>query len=378
MGRLGQAERSYNDRYVIPVLTSALHVLEWIGAQSNPVRLEDVCRATKFPKTTVYRILQTLLHRGYVLQVNRFYYTRALLRTRVRFGLSVQTGGEVISDRVLQSVRDSALRADIELVEQRNDGSSENVLRCFASLIANQVDLIIQTTHNEELTPAIGELAASACCPLISVEDQHPHGTYFGINYYKSGFDLGQALHGAMTRKGQQIDLIVGFGTSRQRELYQQALSGVFDALRSVDSRFSAKQFIRLAEGSMVKQKAQLCRLVRQACSQARTLVICADSKSILAAAGVAELCRGNGEISIGGFSDSDEVANSIQEECSPVIGCVTRVAEAYGHDLIRLGLNLIEQRFTAPYNFADHSLITQNWEKLEMEAVGAPSPSRR
>jgi ribose transport system substrate-binding protein len=52
--------------YLIPILSKALDVMELLQTERAPMSLEAVYQRTRFSKTSVYRILQTLLHRGYV------------------------------------------------------------------------------------------------------------------------------------------------------------------------------------------------------------------------------------------------------------------------------------------------------------------------
>ncbi len=50
------------------ILAKALDVIELLEESHAPVSLEDVFQRTKISKTSVYRILKTLVHRGYVAQ----------------------------------------------------------------------------------------------------------------------------------------------------------------------------------------------------------------------------------------------------------------------------------------------------------------------
>ena len=60
--------------YLIPILSKALDVIELLEESHAPVSLEDVFQRTKISKTSVYRILKTLVHRGYVAQAQNGLY----------------------------------------------------------------------------------------------------------------------------------------------------------------------------------------------------------------------------------------------------------------------------------------------------------------
>src|ERR1700678_3403082 len=54
--------------YLIPVLSKALDILELMQAENQPMTLEAIHRQTRISKTTVYRVLKTFVHRGYLSQ----------------------------------------------------------------------------------------------------------------------------------------------------------------------------------------------------------------------------------------------------------------------------------------------------------------------
>ena len=54
--------------YLIPVLSKALDILELLQAENQPMTLESIHRQTRISKTTVYRVLKTFVHRGYLSQ----------------------------------------------------------------------------------------------------------------------------------------------------------------------------------------------------------------------------------------------------------------------------------------------------------------------
>ena len=54
--------------YVVPVLMRTLDILELLCESNIPLKSTEVSIATGVPQTTTYRILRTLVHRGYVAQ----------------------------------------------------------------------------------------------------------------------------------------------------------------------------------------------------------------------------------------------------------------------------------------------------------------------
>ena len=60
--------------YSIPILSKVLDVLELLEEISGPISLEEVFQRTRISKTSVYRILKTLVHRGYLAQTQNGQY----------------------------------------------------------------------------------------------------------------------------------------------------------------------------------------------------------------------------------------------------------------------------------------------------------------
>lgn len=54
--------------YLVPVLMHTLDIHELLSESSTPVRRRHISVATGISQTTTYRILRTLVHRGYVNQ----------------------------------------------------------------------------------------------------------------------------------------------------------------------------------------------------------------------------------------------------------------------------------------------------------------------
>jgi hypothetical protein len=54
--------------YVVPVLMCALDILELLSRSGVPLKTNEISRMTGVSPTTTYRILRTLIHRGYLVQ----------------------------------------------------------------------------------------------------------------------------------------------------------------------------------------------------------------------------------------------------------------------------------------------------------------------
>ena len=57
-----------NRFYVVPVLMRTLDILEFLRQSKAPLKMHDISTGTGVAPTTTYRILRTLVHRGYLAQ----------------------------------------------------------------------------------------------------------------------------------------------------------------------------------------------------------------------------------------------------------------------------------------------------------------------
>src|ERR1700741_4343787 len=102
--------------YLIPILSKALDVLELLEKTNGPIALEDVYQQTNISKTSVYRILKTLVHRGYLAQGQSGQSRLVSRPRRLRFGFAAQSAEMPFSQAVTSSLTAAAAAAGVELV----------------------------------------------------------------------------------------------------------------------------------------------------------------------------------------------------------------------------------------------------------------------
>jgi len=77
--------------YLIPVLSKAIDILELLQAVNQPMTLEAIHRQTHISKTTVYRVLKTFVHRGYLSHSPDGMYRHVSGPKKTRFGFAGQS-----------------------------------------------------------------------------------------------------------------------------------------------------------------------------------------------------------------------------------------------------------------------------------------------
>ncbi len=54
--------------YLVPAVSKLFDILELLGREKTSLSLEQIYQKVKAPKTTIYRLMKTCVHRGYVAQ----------------------------------------------------------------------------------------------------------------------------------------------------------------------------------------------------------------------------------------------------------------------------------------------------------------------
>jgi ribose transport system substrate-binding protein len=216
--------------YLIPVLTKALDILELLQSEGQPMVLEAIHKRTRISKTTVYRILKTLVHRGYVGQGADRQYRHIAQPKKLRFGFGSQSVEMPFSEAVTASLRAAAVAVGVDLLVLDNHYDAQTAIENAERFIREKVDKI-----------------AEAGIPLIAVEIPHPRATYFGTDNYRAGYEGGSLLaEFAMTQWGGKMDWMVGLDLEEAGPLVQSRTLGAFQAVKTRIPGLPVESFVRI------------------------------------------------------------------------------------------------------------------------------------
>src|SRR3982074_385377 len=226
---------SYRSRlYVIPVLSKALDVLELLQKENTPRTLEEIYQRTNISKTTVYRILKTLVHRGYLAHSENGLYRLVSRPRKVRFGFGAESSEMPFSEGVRESLQAAANSAGVDLLVLDNHYDAQTAVRNAEEFVRQQVDLVIEFQIDQRIAPAIEDKINGARIPLIAVDIPHPHATFFGVDNYRVGFEAGECLaHYAKRMWGGKVRWALGLDIDEAGPLVRSRVTGAFEAIRS-------------------------------------------------------------------------------------------------------------------------------------------------
>lgn len=349
--------------YLVPVLTKALDILELLQAAKQPMPLDEIYRRTRISKTTVYRVLKTFIHRGYLTQDPDGCYRQVPRTRKVCFGYASQSSDMPFSVEVTESLKDAAAQLGVDLMVLDNHYDADTALLNAEEFVTRGVDLVIEFQVEQEVAPKVANKIASANIPLIAIDIPHPHATYFGVDNYQVGLEAGTLLadHAISEWRGK-VDWVVGLDLPEAGPLVQGRITGAFEGVRSKLPAVPVDSFVRL-DGRGIRDRS--CKIVADFLAahpkDTHILIAAVTDTSALGALDAVRGARRNKHVAIVGQDCIAEAFAEIRTARSPFIGSVSHEANSYGAKLIHLGLALLRGENVPPYNYVEHRLITRS-----------------
>ena len=245
--------------YLIPVLSKALDILELLQNEKGPLALEAIYQRTNISKTTVYRILKTFVHRGYLAQSQDGLYRLVARPKKARFGFGSQSAEMPFSEAVTDSLRAASSAAGIDLIVLDNRYDGPTALRNADEFVRNQLDLVIEFQIDQHVAPVLADKIDAAGIPLIAVDIPHPHATFFGVNNYRVGFEAGECLaQYAKKMWGGKVRWALGLDVDEAGPLVRSRVTGAFEAIRSRLPEIPPEFLVRMDARGLRDKSCQL------------------------------------------------------------------------------------------------------------------------
>ena len=354
-------KKSTKRLYLIPILSKALDILEYLQSEKSPVTLEAVYRQTRFSKTSVYRILQTLVHRGYVARGGDGHYRLVTLPVKMRFGFGGQSSELPFSEAVTSSLRAAAAAAGVDLLVLDNKYDAATAIANANEFVRSRVDLVIEFQVEQQVAPVIADRIAGASIPLIAVDIPHPHATFFGVDNFRVGFEAGELLaQHALENWAGDVDWVLGLDLEEAGPLVQSRITGAFEGVRS-KLELLPECFVRV-DGRGLRDKSHRITLdfLKRHTKEKHILLAAATDTSALGALDAVRELRREKHVAIVGQDCVPEVLEEMSSRQSAIIGSVSHEVSDYGPRLIEIGLSLLRGRNVPPYNYVNHKLVAR------------------
>src|ERR1700679_2168410 len=164
------------DRNESQTVLRACEVLKAFHSLGEELSLTEVIERTRLPKTTVFRLLRTLIHGGLLERASSGVYRNRfgpVTARPFRIGFAAQ-GDSEFCHAVRQSVETAAAREQVHLIRVKNRYPARGGLRNADLLIKERVDLVLEYQTYERVAPVIASKFLEANTPVIAIEIPHP------------------------------------------------------------------------------------------------------------------------------------------------------------------------------------------------------------
>jgi ribose transport system substrate-binding protein len=376
-GPIRLSNSSSRNLYVIPVLSKALDVLELLQGESHVQTLDEIYRHTNISKTTVYRILKTLVHRGYVAQTGNGAYRLVSRPRKMRFGFGSQSADMPFSVAVTESLKAAAASAGVDLLVLDNRYDGPTALKNADEFVRQRVDLVVEFQIDQHIAPVIADKISDAGIPMIAVDIPHPHATFFGVNNYRVGFEAGVCLgQYAKAVWDGKVSWVLGLDIEEAGPLVQSRMKGAFAGVRLQLSELRDESFVlRDGQGLSKKSYSLTADFLRRHTKDQGILIAAATDTSALGAVEAVRSLKREKHVAIVGQDCITEALEEMRKRGSPLIGSISHEAARYGPNLINIGLAILRGETVEPYNYIAHKLITS--PLLDRVCKGAKSSAR-
>jgi ribose transport system substrate-binding protein len=357
--------------YLIPILSKALDVIELLEQDNSPLTLEDVYQKTNISKTSVYRILKTLVHRGYLAQTQGGQYRLVSRPKRLRFGFAVQSAEMPYSEAVAQSVSEAAAASGVELLMLDNKYDPAVAVQNAEEFVAKRVDLVLEFQVEEAAGPRVAHIFKKADIPLVAIDVPHPNATYFGVDNFEVGYEAASILGQYAQRKWKgKVDRVVGVGFSEAGSFVQNRIAGAFDGIRERFKELTPDKFVQIeGRGLRDASKKAMSDYLRGRKAGEHTLVAAATDSSALGVLDAVREARQEQNFAIVGQDCIPEVLEEMRGGSGAMVGSISHEPETYGPRLIQLGIAILRGYTVPPYNYVHHKAVTP--ETLGAEEKG-------
>lgn len=340
----------------------ACALLKAFRYEGESLLLADLVGRTALSKTTVFRLLQSLVRGGVAERVGKGAY-RSLIQTlpsrAVRLGFAAQTDSE-FSREVTESLQRTAARDCVHLIMVNNRYSPREALRNADLLIREHVDLVLEFQTYERVASIIASKFLEASIPVIAIEVPHPGATYFGANNYQAGLIGGRALgRWAKANWSVTVEQILLLELPIAGPLPQLRITGLVDGLRTELPGVDHSLVVRLDGKGDFAQILDVVRRHLRRTGAKRTLVGAVNDMCALAAlrafeeAGAGSLCAVMGQNAV------REARRELRRPGTRLIGSVAYFPERYGDELIPLALGILQKKPVPSAVFVKHQLLT-------------------
>jgi len=371
---ISQALGNYPKRkrsYTVQAVVRAAAVLNAFASTSEVLDLRVVAQRVGLNKGTTFRLLETLVETSLLERAGKQGY-RSSIQTarskRFRIGYASQSDLLPFTATVTDSLITAASAANIDLLIVSNKFSARAALQNADKFVAENVDLVIDSQININVSAQIAAKFSDARIPFIALDIPHPGAVYFGADNYKAGRMAGRHLaRWSMKHWKTGPEQLMLLGVDAAGPLLNARLTGVVDGIGELlPNGRSLPTHHYDTKGGQFEATLDLVRKHLRRRKTHRALVGAVNDSTAMAALQAFREAGIEAECAIAGQDGSALARDEMRRPSTRLVCSVAYFPETYGARLIQLALEILNHKAVQPAIFVQHELITpENVNKI-------------
>ena len=359
---VGGNRKGAGDRYFVPIAARTLDILECFESPPGEFTLQEIIDRTGSTHTTVFRILHTLVRRGYVVRRDK-HYRMGPVRRKLTVGYAGLSDRVAISVAVRESLRRAAAEVGASLLVFDNDENPGQALENARLLAERRVTAAIEFQNDVHVGPMIADVFRKASIPLIAIHIPHPGAIYFGPDNYRAGWTAGVALaHHAAGRWHGSFDLLLLLDIPKGGPTLQSRMSRVLAGLEhTLGPVPSAKVLREDGAGRRDVSHEVTCRTIHRRRHARRILISATSDESALGALDAVTELGLAANSAIVGHDGTEEALAAISSKDTSYIGTISFFPETYGCGLMDVVTRVGQGAHVPPAVYVPHELVTRH-----------------
>jgi ribose transport system substrate-binding protein len=295
-------------------------------------------------------------------QTTRTYPPNAMKRAAYTIGFANLSENTPFSRDVRRSLEKAAKEnPDVELIMADNELNPQVAQRVADELIAQGVNLVIEYQIDETTGNLIAHKFQQANIPIIAVDIPMVGAVYFGVNNYAAGKMAGIALGEAVRdRWNGEFDYLIIVEQQRAGNLPAMRIQGQMDGITEVSAPLSPDKILRVDSDNTFEGSYEVMRKVfRSLPPSVRVAVICFNDDAAVGTLHAAQDTECDQNMLLVGQGADRRLRAEMRKPSPPVVGATAFRPEDYGQYLVRLALDILQEKRVAPAVYMEHYFVS-------------------
>ena len=364
-----QSGKRGEDQYLVGAFVQACKVMNAFRKPGEQLLLSDIVARTGLQKGTVFRLLYTLHHEGFLEKAPHNYYRLRISlprKSKVRLGYSANEN-DSFTRVVTESLLQAAENGRVEIVPLNNKASAGIALENAEFLVAERVDLAVVFFGDQSVADALSARFLNANIPMIAIDVPYPGAIYFGANNYHAGLLAGHYMgQWARANWKDKTPTFLLIGYPRAGPLPQARIRGMLTGIREIWKAKEQFQFINLDSVGDFSSSYEAVRNYLSHADACHTMIGAVNDPAALGALRAFEDAGQSSQCAVMGQNAELEVRRELRRSGSRVIGSVAYFPERYGSGIIALAKRILAGGHVPRAVVTKHILVTsENLDRL-------------